>query len=112
MKLRNKKTGEVLTVNNIVNDKGEKAFSLDIIPDGYELIGVPLIKVEKVRKAVKLCAEIWEAKKILVIKTESRIEFGDGYVRYVSFTNDEWADELKDITWYTIAELCGESDNA
>ena len=34
MKLRNKKTGEIFTVDNITNDKGEKVFCLDIVPDG------------------------------------------------------------------------------
>lgn len=72
----------------------------------------PLIKDEKIRKVVRLCADIWGANKILATKSGSRIEFSDGtsYMRYVGFMYAEWQDEIEDRTYYTLTELCGEEE--
>ena len=124
MKLRNKKTGEVVVEVNKIglvwNRFGMPAeigqySSLAELNEEWEdyTPKEPLIKDEKIRKAVRLCADIWGAKKILAIKTGSRIEFSDGtpYMRYVSFMYAEWQDEIEDRTYYAVEELCGEDDN-
>ena len=110
MKLRNKKTGEIFTVDNITNDKGEKVFCLDIVPDGYELVGVPLIKDEKIRKAVRAWAEINSIESVIYAERHDRslcnlLDIGeDDYS--IDFVG--WIPTLKDGEEYTIAELCGE----
>ena len=67
----------------------------------------PLIKDERIRKVVRLCADIWGANKILAIKSGSRIEFSDGTpnMRYASFMYAEWQDEIKDRIAFLEKEL-------
>ena len=119
MKLRNKKTGEVFTICNIVNDKGEKVFGFDIVLDGYELINVPLIKDEKIRKAVRAWSEancIDDNDKVLFRKFADYdfVEFEFNYKMSIRFylTTIDRMEYLEDKTYYTITELCGESDDA
>ena len=113
MKLHNKKTGEILTINNIVNDKGEKVFSLDIVPDGYELIGVPLIKDEKLRKALWVWADENRIKKV-------GFKLDKGNTSCACYFYDESCDicefglkfylPIDADKIYTITELCGEEE--
>lgn len=107
MKLRNKKTGEILTIDNIVNDKGEKVLCLDIVPDGYELVGVPLIKDEKIRKAVRAWAEVNGIEDIGVVKSRDITTICDNNTDITFYGN---LGELIDGAEYTIAELCGEEE--
>lgn len=123
MKLRNKKSGEVVVEINKIglvwNRLGMPAEigqydSLAELNEEWEDYKPkePLIKNEKIRKVVRLCASIWGANKILAIKSGSRIEFSDGTpsMRYVSFMHEEWQDGIEDRTYYDIAELCGEEE--
>ena len=113
MKLRNKKTGEIFTLDNIVNDKGEKVFCFDNVPDGYELTGIPLIKDEKVRKAVRAwayLASVGEDKVLYhIVATKKEFEYYGNCLRFGSF--DTYIGNIEDKTYYTITELCGEEDN-
>lgn len=120
MKLRNKRTGEVVVEINKIGLVWNK-YGMPAEIGQYDSIAElceewedyapaePLIKDEKIRKVVRLCADIWGADKILATKLGSRIEFSDGTpnMRYVSFMYAEWQDEIKDRTYYTIEELCG-----
>lgn len=115
MKLRNKKTGGLANCEpiEVKTDAGfHDYYSLAELCEEWEdyVPKEPLIKDEKIRRAVRLCADIWGANKILVIKSGSRIEFSDGTpnMRYVSFMYAEWQDKIKDRTYYAVEELCGE----
>lgn len=73
----------------------------------------PLIKDEKIRKAVRAWADAVGRQDLLVIKIGGRLEISDGspHLIYISFHADE--DTLRgldDRTYYTIAELCGEEE--
>ena len=119
MKLRNKKSGEIIDFqpfrfyqrdnHKYPSDIFESLSALNEEWEDYKP-KEPLIKDEKIRKAVRFCADIWESNKLLVIKSGSRIEFSDGSpnMRYASFMYAEWQDEIEDRTYYTIDELCGE----
>lgn len=106
--------GEVLDKHIKRNNLNKSEFIREAIAAKLEaeMQKEPLIKDERIRKVVRLCADIWEADKILAIKLGSRIEFSDGILnmRYVSFMYAEWQDEIEDRTYYTIEELCGEEE--
>lgn len=131
MKLRNKKTGLTGKLTNIDldiyedgseiyisilldNSGGEcidkQFYSIDELKKflkDWEDVKEPLIKDEKVRKAVRAWAE---ANSITYVEYRSE-DLGDrfnGYdFEYICF-NPWKADNLKDCREYTITELCGE----
>lgn len=74
----------------------------------------PLIKDEKVRKAIRAFGEaIQEKKHILVIKQcgLGMAEFSNGSRFWIRLPlNNETMDALEDRTYYTIDELCGEEE--
>lgn len=124
MRLRNKKTGEIIEgkcftdIVKKLHDRGDPICSGPLLSialfeqywkeiDEYKP-AEPLIKDERIRKVVRLCANIWETEKLLVTKLGSIIDFSDGYVRHMDFSYAEWQDEIEDRTYYTIEELCGE----
>lgn len=125
MKLRNKKTGEIVELKLVqVNDKymvdhevdflnGEK-LTLKLLANSFDDVKEPLIKDEKIRKAVRAWAEaIGGRDKLLCIKIAGRLEVSDGspHLIYVSFHVDESTlKSIDDRTYYTIAELCGEEE--
>lgn len=87
----------------------------NILTDWFEEIkpAEPLIKDEKIRKAIRAWAEANEREYLLVIKSGGRLEISDGspHLIYISFHVDN--DTLKildDRTYYPIAELCGEEE--
>lgn len=75
----------------------------------------PLIKDEKIRKAVRAFSEaIQEKKHILVIKQCGLgiAEFSNGSRFWIRLPlSNETMDALEDRTYYTITELCGESES-
>lgn len=80
---------------------------------GEEAPAEPLIKDEKIRKAVRAWAEAIGREKLLVIKLGGRLEISDGspHLIYISFhADEETLNGLDDRTYYTIAELCGEEE--
>ena len=130
MKLRNKKTGEIgklhcdMNVNptkyGVFEDTGIRGHyweydSLAELNEEWEDYKPkePLIKDDKIRKAVRAWAEANEREYLLVIKSGGRIEISDGspHLIYISFHVDN--DTLKSIddrTYYPIDELCGEEE--
>jgi hypothetical protein len=132
MKLRNKKTGEITDLDKRGLLRSNNDGQIIVYPDGtlkyyaYDSLAElneewedytpaePLIKDEKIRKAVKAWAEANEVVKAFVVMNEHmnwtihgddvdrnrfRIEFFDRVVP----ENDETKN-------YTIAELCGEEE--
>lgn len=135
MKIRNKKTGEIVDLSEgfikdtyngefiqikpvaISNKEGYLYGSLAELNEDWEDYkpAEPLIKDEKIRKAVRAFSEaIQEKKHILVIKEcgRGRAEFSNGANYWIRLPLDvETMDALEDRTYYTIAELCGEEEN-
>lgn len=126
MKLRNKKTGEI---GNLISGVNLKEYQ--VASDDYRLLAEydslaelneewedykpvePLIKDEKIRKAVRAWAETVDRKDLLVIKFGGRLEISDGspHLIYINFRADEATlKSLEDRTYYTIEELCGEEE--
>jgi len=72
----------------------------------------PLIKDEKIRKAVRAWAEITGLSKyLLCIKHGSRLEISDGSPSfiYISFRTDmDTLNNIENRTYYTLTVLCGE----
>lgn len=88
----------------------------NILEDWFEPIEPkePLIKDEKIRKAVRAWADVIQEKKhILVIKQSGlgRAEFSNGSVFWIRLPlSVETMDALEDRTYYSIDELCGEDE--
>ena len=119
MKLRNKKTGEIKTLTEVIHEAYEKheLTSLTKLNEEWEDYAPqePLIKDEKIRKAVRawVNANRWT--------DDIRLEFNDfGYHESWSLEQHTDNNEIhfsrrmpncmhKQL--YTIAELCGESDD-
>lgn len=116
MKLRNKKTGEII----ILKDEGEIALLKLVessLPNGLslweEVKEEPLIKDEKIRKAVRAWAEANGDTRVYYNRPTIEICINDkaGYViRSIKFKSEYR--EAIDIEsgYYTIAELCGEEE--
>ena len=109
MKLRNKKTGSLLEIN----DEERNLYSLlkktSYLKDWEEYIPKePLIKDEKIRKAVRAWSEALDIENIHVFHEEDiycifRSEFSDLEIQF----DGSYEEQIKDGI-YTIAELCGE----
>ena len=130
MKIRNKKTGEVVESFksgpiDLYFYPNEHKGGDDIERETYQSIAElnsewedyepkePLIKDEKIRKAVRAWAEANEREYLLVIKSGGRLEVSDGspHLIYISFQVDnDTLKSLEDRTYYPIAELCGEEE--
>ena len=87
----------------------------NILTDWFEEIkpAEPLIKDEKIRKAVRAWAEANGREYLLVIKSGGRLEISDGspHLIYISFhVDNDTLKSLDDRTYYPIAELCGEEE--
>lgn len=130
MKLRNKKTGQIgdlmgterscpyITIGIDFHDGNPRSFDYTSLAElneeweDYEP-AEPLIKDEKIRKAIRVWAEAVGRKDLLVIKIGGRLEISDGspHLIYISFHADEATlKSLDDRTYYTIEELCGEAE--
>ena len=115
MKLRNKKTGEITEAISIhdgficVDWKGDSGIystlaSLNKEFEDYKP-AEPLIKDEKIRKAVRAWAEAIKENTIRFDRVSQGFSFGDGNV-YSSINFDGFVFDLVDGKKYTIAELC------
>lgn len=122
MKLRNKKTGEIVELKLIqVNDKyiaahevgflnGEK-LTLKLLANSFDDAKEPLIKDEKIRKAVRAWAEACGLR--YVTYKQASNEFYDPDTRgafAIKFKLIPVEVYLEDGECYTIAELCGEEE--
>ena len=120
MKLRNKKTGEVKKMwkDNIClsfSDCNKVYYSISELNADWEDYkpAEPLIKDEKIRKAIRAWAEANEREHLLVIKSGGRLEISDGspHLIYISFhVDNDTLKSLDDRTYYHIAELCGQEE--
>lgn len=121
MILRNKKTGEIINSKDVLTDEFiidlfSKDFNyfiskLDKIQEEWEAVKDPLIKDEKIRKAVRAWAEAnrdvnkviygYDTNKVYCeikdIQSEARIRFNFLFIK-----------ELNTYEVYTITELCEE----
>ncbi len=91
-------------------------YDLETLARGWEYYVEPkgpLIKDEKIRKAVRAWAEANEREYLLVIKSGGRLEVSDGspHLIYISFhVDNNTLKSLDDRTYYPIDELCGEEE--
>ena len=115
MKLRNKKTGEVVPASNMsvgIGDNGRWYESLEELNRDYEDYKEPLIKDEKIRKAVRAWAEANGIKKIIIFDCINNDQYTPVFAEFgghidIQFKTDEKFNTHK---IYTIAELCGEEE--
>lgn len=105
MKLRNKKTGEIAEIKLKLNESLPDAIRRTIEEAGWEETREPLIKDEKIRKAVRAWAEANGAWLLLVVSSY-RIEISQ--VDAEILFNDPVFKELPRDRQLTIIELCGE----
>lgn len=116
MKLRNKKTGEVIEVNalGLVFNRHNQPFDLGKYASIKELTEEwedyttpePLIKDEKIRKAVRAWAEANQPK---FITSNGNYTACDNRGLMIEF-NKSWTACMQNGERYTIAELCGEEE--
>ena len=129
MKLRNKKTGEIikpyyveLTIwHDHETPEGKEFNSLAELNAEWEdyTPQEPLIKDEKIRKAVRAWAEANEFYTLRFVEENTHIAFvgwsKGNYGQAIEFPLGKPIsidNIIKNMTTYTIAELCGEEDNA
>ena len=125
MKLRNKKTGEIATKIDISQD-GESFWVLGDKPCMYKTLAElnenwedykpaePLIKDEKIRKAVRAWADANDIIKAFIVMNEHMnwTVYGDDIDRnrFSMEFFDRVVSENNETAQYTIAELCGEEE--
>lgn len=118
MKLRNKKTGQ--KGNFIINKDHFECVDLDCVPLYFSLSDLlaewedckpaePLIKDEKIRKAIRAWTEALEENTIRFDRVSQGFSFGNGN-EYSSINFDGFVFDLVDGKKYTLAELCGEEE--
>lgn len=110
MKLRNKKTGEIIELDNwlIYTDRPRGTYtSLADVNADWEDVPGPLIKDKKIRKAVRAWAEANGIDEVGHIRCREESVFADNNTSIVFYGEITYLDENKD---YTIAELCGEEE--
>lgn len=112
MNLRNKKTGEIahfafIRANGPIGNSSLAEIANEWEDaDGTNVLGMPLIKDEKIRKAVRAWAEANEEERVQVRTAYSLKEFkGLNTMLKLELTYTRTQDEI-----YTIAELCGEEE--
>lgn len=133
MRLRNKKTGEVIDLD-IANIKAQFG-GISVIPEPVKLGGdehvyhslaelnadwedykptEPLIKDEKIRKAVRAWAEANDINSEHYHNTDIKFNATEHRLQWIQtsieFNNIMGFDNLEDGETYTIDELCGEEE--
>lgn len=123
MRLRNKKTGEIMDLECItIFDRPDKYNTGDAIDEFYTLAELnedwedyepaePLIKDDKIRKAVRAWAEACGAKQIKYSIAPNQYydaDMGTGFsIKFLAKPVEVYLEEGK---MYTIDELCGEEE--
>ena len=120
MKLKNKNTGEIVELKLIqVNDKyledhevdllnGEK-FTLKSLADSFDDVKEPLIKDEKIRKAVRAWAEannFFNEIEVHSLTAGTRFSIENYDIEFLGY----FIYDLESNKTYTIDELCGEEE--
>lgn len=117
MKLRNKKTGRVVNFRHIAFDEPKddrenyRYSSLAQFNEEWEDYKPkePLIKDEKVRKAVRAWAEVVPSAQVRYDHNDGRFYTHSDYIQPYSISFPIRLG-LEEMTDYTIAELCGEGE--
>lgn len=129
MKLRNKKNGMIYKLSSLISftyDDGSdfwkaEYLSLAKLNEEWEDYNPtePLIKDEKIRKAVRVWAEVNDVANVFIAAIK---DAGEGCLYWELATSIDWEQSitirfggelpntLKDERRYTIAELCGEDE--
>lgn len=116
MKLRNKKTGKIIEIKTVdlvatgqfydkIIDRQPSLAKLNKEWEDYKP-KEPLIKNEKIRKAVRAWAEALGIERVSYSCTDGEFYSGDNCIRLGMVNRPE---PIKSDT-YTIAELCGEEE--
>jgi hypothetical protein len=121
MKLRNKKTGEhgnykVISAGNIIRVRdleSDESWQYDCLADFNEkwedyTPAEPLIKDEKIRKAVRVWAEANELEPDYEVRYSKNTFSFISWQAYIEFNTQ--IDSLEHNKKYTIAELCGSEE--
>lgn len=114
MKLRNKKTGETVEIILNLNESLSDAIRRTIKEAGWEEAKEPLIKDEKIRKAVRAWADAnglnymncYESAHAWYLRAFNSREQGID----IEFWGYQLPKGLKDSENYAITELCGEEE--
>lgn len=123
MKLRNKKTGEAVYVDFQIplcnNDETLGSYSVTSLEapnrsfEDYKP-AEPLIKDEKIRKAVRAWAEANDINSGHYYNTDIKFDAAEHRLQWIQtsieFNDITGLDNLEDGETYTIAELCGEEE--
>lgn len=122
MRLRNRKTGEIVEYDSVGFRKGRSNGWDDFIPNADSLAALndvwedykpaePLIKDEKIRKAVRAWAELHELENVFYFAYSIHKELSYLKSKDTGVVIDIVAlPELEDGEIYTITELCGEEE--
>lgn len=106
MKLRNKKTGEIAEIILNLNESLFDAIRRTIEEAGWEEAKEPLIKDEKIRKAVRAWAEANNYPKTMELYYNAPNFVLRSDISTIEF--DKEIEPLRHGEQHTIAELCGE----
>ena len=120
MKLRNKKTGEIVEFNIFCFRSDSSNGWSDFIPKANSLAEVnedwedyepkePLIKDERIRNTLRAWAEVNGIEEVGVVQQREITTFCDDNTDITFYGN---LPGLIDGAEYTIAELCGEEEDA
>lgn len=112
MKLRNKKTGEIKSIEEIIRDAflSNELDSLKNIDANWEDVEEPLIKDEKIRKAVRAWSEVNGIHNCDHLRYDRGCQsLSDIYTRNEISFNYRF-EALDDGKEYTITKLCGEEE--
>ena len=105
MKLRNKNTGEIIEFEFTTHESRD--FMNHVFEEWENVPQEPLIKDEKIRKAVRAWAEANDIGVVKLRQDKHRLLDSNVGIEFDTY----FFEELQDGWNYTIAELCGEEDN-
>ena len=119
MKLRNKKTGEIVERSSIVTLRYKISSSSSSLVEAEEFGSIeqlneewedykpaePLIKDPKIRKAVRAWAEASDIEAVYL--SSEALCWIEGFAKIEFAGNRDWYKELEEFKRYTLAELCG-----
>lgn len=114
MKLRNKKTGEIWDIGKVLVSDYPCWETLTQICEDWEDVKEPLIKDEKIRKAVRAWADANNVNSKHYYENDVRFNLLEHELTWIDtsiqFNEVEALVGLEDGKRYTIDELCGEDE--
>lgn len=120
MKLRNKKTGKIIEYSISLNQWSEDVQkwylfgiydSIDELKEEWEdyTPAEPLIKDERIRRAVRAWVEIGKYERVYYDRAYNRLADDHDFVHCIEFAIDP-CPEAESGRCYTLTELCGEEE--